>query len=259
LAEDVHEVFRVPNRYLPNGLEHDVAQRLRAGESFKDAVSRLQIEDWRCQKLSEGAELLDHLSRERDAEVLVQTLRTEGGLDKHYSDQERMSSHDQIQIEAMEVVQKESQGKSPQSVADAIQGRTELLTNATTEDGIELSTMHGAKGREWSRVILFGWDDDQIPHHRVLEDIRKRVREGADPAMIEEAVEDERRLAYVGLTRTKDVIELVYTTQNPSRFLFEAGLAPKTEHSKVYRTGPTKEAVAAEAKDPYGRSSDGQC
>jgi DNA helicase-2/ATP-dependent DNA helicase PcrA len=219
--KDVDKVFRVPNRYLPRGKEHDVTQRLRRGDTFRAAVDALEVEDWRRPKLIEGADFLDSLSREAKAEKIIHELRTQGGLDKYYSDQEKMSSYDQAEIEALESVLAESRGKTPTAVAKAMEAREELLHQAMADNGVELATIHGSKGREWTRVLVFGWNDDQIPHKRVLKDIEERVSEGGDSGLRECAIEDERRLAYVALTRTKSKVELFYSMGKQSRFLSE--------------------------------------
>jgi len=78
-----------------------------------------------------------------------------------------------------------------------------------SEPAVELATIHASKGREWDRVIIFGVDEGQTPHGR-----------GAD----EDAVEDERRLFYVALTRAKLQLDIISTKGNESRFLKEAGL-----------------------------------
>ncbi len=81
------------------------------------------------------------------------------------------------------------------------------LTDA--ESTMELATIHAAKGREWDRVILFGVDEGQTPHGHSKD---------------EEAIEDERRLFYVALTRAKNRLEIISTRGRESRFLREAGL-----------------------------------
>ena len=58
-------------------------------------------------------------------------------------------------------------------------------------DKVNLMTIHGAKGLEFDTVFLAGWEEGLFPHPRTLDD------SGAD------GLEEERRLAYVGLTRAR--------------------------------------------------------
>jgi DNA helicase-2/ATP-dependent DNA helicase PcrA len=67
-----------------------------------------------------------------------------------------------------------------------------------------LATLHAAKGLEWDLVFLIGVSEGILPTH-------------------ENAVDEERRLFYVGITRAKRHLILSYR-QNPSRYLREAGL-----------------------------------
>ena len=89
---------------------------------------------------------------------------------------------------------------------------------------VTLSTIHQAKGLEWSVVFLIGLCDGMFPHQRVIDD--------GDLAGLEE----ERRLFYVGITRAKDQLYLTYPRWNcraqggtfmqmPSRFLDEVPAA----------------------------------
>jgi hypothetical protein len=79
---------------------------------------------------------------------------------------------------------------------------------------VELTTVHGAKGREWDRVILFGADQGQFPLARTLR--RDATGEGG--------LEDERRLFYVAMTRARTRLEIVCSARRPSQFLREAGI-----------------------------------
>ncbi|KJS38197.1 MAG: DNA helicase II [Rhodospirillaceae bacterium BRH_c57] len=63
-------------------------------------------------------------------------------------------------------------------------------TRAGVEDAITLMTLHAAKGLEFDHVFLPGWEEQVFPHRRALEG-------GLS------ALEEERRLAYVGLTRAR--------------------------------------------------------
>jgi DNA helicase-2/ATP-dependent DNA helicase PcrA len=82
---------------------------------------------------------------------------------------------------------------------------------------VELVTVHGAKGREWETVVVLGMEEERFPNRRALI--------GApDP---ERAVEEERRLAYVALTRATRRLILAFDPARPSRFLVEMGLAKR--------------------------------
>lgn len=74
---------------------------------------------------------------------------------------------------------------------------------AEEQDRLTLSSIHQAKGLEWQAVFVIGLVDGQFPIGRVLE------RE--DQA----ALEEERRLFYVAVTRAKDELYLTYPLMNP--------------------------------------------
>ncbi len=83
---------------------------------------------------------------------------------------------------------------------------------------IELVTVHGAKGREWPAVMVIGFEEDRFPNRRAL-------LGAPDPAR---AIEEERRLAYVALTRGTRRLVLAFDPARPSRFLEEMGYRPPT-------------------------------
>ncbi len=88
-----------------------------------------------------------------------------------------------------------------------------------TDDKVSLMTLHGAKGLEFETVFLPGWEEGLFPHQRALD-------EGGLPAL-----EEERRLAYVGLTRARKRAAVSFAanrrvygqwqTALPSRFVDE--------------------------------------
>jgi DNA helicase-2/ATP-dependent DNA helicase PcrA len=81
---------------------------------------------------------------------------------------------------------------------------------------IELVTVHGAKGREWPTVVVIGFEEERFPNRRALQG-------AADPVR---AVEEERRLGYVALTRATRRLVLAFDPARPSRFLEEMGYSP---------------------------------
>jgi DNA helicase-2/ATP-dependent DNA helicase PcrA len=90
---------------------------------------------------------------------------------------------------------------------DAIRGEESLVT---------LMTIHNAKGLEFQAVFLIGMEEGIFPHIRSIE---------------EQGVEEERRLAYVGMTRARERLVLTHATSRslwgsrtfnlPSRFIDE--------------------------------------
>jgi DNA helicase II / ATP-dependent DNA helicase PcrA len=79
---------------------------------------------------------------------------------------------------------------------------------------VELATVHASKGREWETVVLVGFEADAMPNRRSLLDAE-------DP---DRAMEEERRLAYVALTRAAQRLILAFHPSRPSPFLTEMGL-----------------------------------
>jgi DNA helicase-2/ATP-dependent DNA helicase PcrA len=82
------------------------------------------------------------------------------------------------------------------------------------EAPVELVTVHGAKGREWQTVVVIGMEQDRFPNRRALVD-------APDPAR---ALEEERRLAYVAVTRPTRRLMLAFDPRRPSPFLAEIGI-----------------------------------
>lgn len=71
------------------------------------------------------------------------------------------------------------------------------VAHAPTTDGVTLSTLHAAKGLEWERVFLVGVREGMLPHAQAKD---------------EAAIEEERRLFYVGLTRAARELRISWST-----------------------------------------------
>jgi DNA helicase-2/ATP-dependent DNA helicase PcrA len=90
---------------------------------------------------------------------------------------------------------------------------------AAEADAVSVMTLHAAKGLEFDTVFLPGWEEGLFPHQRTLDD---QGRAG---------LEEERRLAHVGLTRARKRAKIYFATNRrmhglwqtniPSRFLDE--------------------------------------
>jgi DNA helicase-2/ATP-dependent DNA helicase PcrA len=99
-------------------------------------------------------------------------------------------------------------------------------------DEVHLSTLHAAKGLEWPLVFLPGWEEEVFPSKRSIDE------SGA------KGLEEERRLAYVGLTRARESARISFVAnrqiygrwQNvlPSRFVDEL---PEAHVDAISETG----------------------
>ena len=98
---------------------------------------------------------------------------------------------------------------------DAARARIAALRDPSAP--VELATVHASKGREWETVVLIGFEADRIPNRRSLVD-------ADDPGR---ALEEERRLAYVAVTRATRQLILAFDPASPSPFLSEMGLAAR--------------------------------
>lgn len=75
---------------------------------------------------------------------------------------------------------------------------------ASQEPRVTLSTIHAAKGLEWPLVVLYAASDDHLPLRRSIEE------DGED------ALHEERRLAYVAVTRAQRRLMISYTPSAPA-------------------------------------------
>ncbi len=129
--------------------------------------------------------------------------------------------------------------------------------HAPTADGVTLATFHAAKGLEWDAVFCCGVQDGTVP-------ITYASQEGAPPG----AVEEERRLLYVGVTRARKELMVSWAAarnpgqaprRQPSRFLLP--LLPESQQPQATR-GRSKVARCRDCLQPLGTAAEkkrGRC
>jgi DNA helicase-2/ATP-dependent DNA helicase PcrA len=112
------------------------------------------------------------------------------------------------------------------------------LDRGPAADAVQIMTLHSAKGLEFPLVFLPGWEEGVFPSQRSMDE------KG------EKGLEEERRLAYVGITRAREEARVSFaanrqvygrwTSQLPSRFVDELPLANVEASSETgyYGGGP---------------------
>lgn len=156
-------------------------------------------------------------AQDNDHIALTETILDESGysemwrLDKSPDSQGKLENLDEL-----------IRGMEPFEGLDDFLEHIQLVMDNSRNDAqekVSIMTLHGAKGLEFETVFLPGWEEDLFPSKKSLEEHG------------EKGLEEERRLAYVGLTRAKKEAHIFhvasrflygkYTSPMPSRFINE--------------------------------------
>ncbi|MCA8997788.1 MAG: UvrD-helicase domain-containing protein [Planctomycetaceae bacterium] len=240
--EDEQSLLRIINT-PPRGISTSATQKLldravRIGEPIWKVVDAAEAEGDITPKAAEAARRLHSQFRrwqrefdERPTQLdrLVQSLLEEIDYDREL---ER-----QYKEEEQQVARKATLEDYVNSIAEYIDRTSEpslhdYLTTVVLErrdegpdkeamanaDAVKLMTLHSAKGLEFPRVYMVGMEEGLLPHKRTVEGTEAEIAE-------------ERRLAYVGVTRAQESLTLTRAASRrkwgkprpspASRFLFE--------------------------------------
>ncbi len=125
---------------------------------------------------------------------------------------------------------------------------------ANDGDRVSIMTLHAAKGLEFDTVFLTGWEEGLFPSQRTLDESGKA------------GLEEERRLAYVGLTRAKKNAHVSFTQNRRNRGLYQSALPSRfvdelpeahvdvKEASSPFSHPLTRTATSSRFGNPYGQS-----
>jgi len=176
------------------------------------------------------------LRQTTDHARLLETILEESGytdalrLDKNPTSQTRLEN-------LKELVQSMSAFDTLESYLEHVSLVMDL-DRGPDDDAVWIMTLHSAKGLEFPLVFLPGWEEGVFPSQRSMDD------KG------EKGLEEERRLAYVGITRAREQARISFvanrqvygrwTSQLPSRFVDELPLANVEAASETgyYGGGP---------------------
>lgn len=230
-------IINVPRRQIGSSTLMNLGSFATArGISLYEACSDPELEAHlpagKLSQLSHFTDWLDRLSRHCDSDdpmpyisELIEDIDYQRWLEQNSSSTavaEKRMANVWFLISSLEQTLQQQQEEEEQcSIRDAIARlvlRDMLERQEEDEDGnrIQLLTLHAAKGLEYPHVYIVGMEEDILPHRNSIE---------AD------TIEEERRLAYVGVTRAQQTLTLSLARKRkqfgevidslPSRFLDE--------------------------------------
>jgi ATP-dependent DNA helicase UvrD/PcrA len=109
----------------------------------------------------------------------------------------------------------------------------------TNADAVNIMTLHAAKGLEFDTVFLPGWEENLFPHQRALDE---QGRAG---------LEEERRLAHVGITRARKRAKIFFATNRRTHGLWQTNIP-----SRFLDELPEANVEVAESKGSFGGFGD---
>ena len=220
----------------PRGIGATTIQRLRdaaskAGLTLYETLKQVETVTGLTPRAKNSVrafvELIEDLrrraARERVDVLLAEAVRRSGLEDALRKESESEGEDRWANVSELITVAAEYAKTEPEPDLVDFLARTSLVSDQDAVDSeagaVQLMTLHAAKGLEFDVVFLIGLEDGLLPHARVFE------------SRDEMAIEEERRLCFVGMTRARKRLFITHAAarqwqgrdrvQQPSRFLDE--------------------------------------
>ena len=201
-----------PNRYLSRDAFEE------ATVSFDALLEYYEEKDWMCQrirKLEQDITTLTHLSPFGAVNYIRYAIGYEQYVKeyaayRHLKEDDLISVLDELQEAAK--TQKSIEGWFAHIEEYQQKMKEKQKQRAESAEGVMVSTLHSVKGLEYDKVYLLDVNEGVMPYQK---------------AVLAEAIEEERRMFYVGMTRARKELTLCYVEERfekkvePSRFLDE--------------------------------------
>ncbi len=138
---------------------------------------------------------------------------------------------------------------APEALLTFVAGQVRKANESSRSvDAVNLMTIHRSKGLEWPCVFVVGFAMNLLPHHRSLRYV--------DGTLLPESLEEERRLAYVAITRAKEFYALSWPLYHngkglgPSPFLEEMPtLAPLVDAARHTQESSSEDSDGTDDED----------
>jgi len=219
--EILRVILRRPNKYVSKSSIQQISKNFKSTNDLKSIFSNIKTDDSQIERLVDFAQKIDEVySKSKDQSVYeaISLIRQDLGLDEYFIEQQKQArENDSLRIENMDKYQSMSSDyKDIKEFLEAMNSLKEKMKSACSEKkGICLQTIHASKGLESPNLFIFGMDDEHMPHRFSLKNAKDS----------DKALEEERRLAYVAITRARSKLYLCVDFSKPSRFIAE--LFPK--------------------------------
>ena len=217
------QVMNRPNRYI----SREAASARDVG--IRSLLAYYSDKDWMVDRL---VTMQNHLKiiKKLNPYAAVNFIRKAVGYEDYLQDYAayRKINADEL-IETLDEIHESTKGKNSLEEWEAhIEEYAKMLEEQAQKqdeqpEGVVISTLHRVKGLEFPNVFILNVNEGSIPYRK---------------AVLPEAIEEERRLFYVGMTRASKELTLCHVnrqfekTREPSRFLEETGLMGQQSRRK---------------------------
>jgi len=229
-------VVNVPSRgigakSMQNFLDWRIMESLTLDEAFKniDTAPLMAKAKNALKDFISVVQSLRAASEELPVAVLIDKLLKATDYLKHLDDGSVQSEARQENVKELMSVAKAYSEVGLSSFLEEVALVSDLDGLNNSNDSVTLMTLHAAKGLEFPVVFMPGMEESIFPHSRALFD--------------QSEMEEERRLCYVGMTRAREELFMMYTDSRilygglqhnpPSRFLGEIDSSFQTQSSPL--------------------------
>lgn len=223
MTDDIafERIINVPNRYLGKAFIRDLNSH-NASHMEVLLSNQMTLKPYQRNSIEDFLDLYNHLKfmyeKGKTTTELVDYLLDEGGYKDYILDDEDEEDSSRLDnIETLKYLLSKNE-----KVDDFLSYARKMSSSIKTSvEGVQLMTIHRSKGLEFPVVFVIGSTEGSLPHFRAIQS----ASEGKPLA-----VEEERRLMYVAVTRAEQQVFVSATkTSNGnktkiSRFIYDMGL-----------------------------------
>ncbi|MBW0767689.1 DNA helicase PcrA [Mammaliicoccus lentus] len=250
-------IINIPKRGIGPSSVQKIAQYASINNlSYFDALGEVDFIGLSKKVTQEGAdfyEMMNNFMQQQEflsITELVEQILDKSGYRKMLENEQTLESQSRLEnIDEFLSVPRDYEKNTPVEEQSLMNFLTDLslvadVDDADLEAGVTLMTMHSAKGLEFKIVFIVGMEESIFPHFRSLQSGE------------EHEMEEERRIAYVAITRAEEQLHVSHATTRSlfgrsqanmkSRFLKEIpedlldGVKPKTSFKSKQTAAPKR-------------------